>query len=175
MAERKFSVVHRQNVIKPIRISVRAAYHTEWDDAMALAWRTFMQFVAEDYTPEGVESFQNFVTDGILQKMFLMGECQLFGAYDNGVMIGMIALRQGRHISLLFVDRKYHMKGIGRLLIGYVSDYVLYEEGHRRITVDSSPYAVGFYHRVGFTDTGAAQTSQGVTYTPMELLLTRMG
>lgn len=164
-------MVHRQNVIKPIRISVRAAYHTEWDDAMALAWRTFMQFVAEDYTPEGVESFQNFVTDGLLHRMFLVGECRLFGAYDNGVMIGMIALRQGTHISLLFVDRKYHMRGIGRLLVDYVADYALYGEARRRITVNSSPYATEFYHRVGFTDTDVPQTSQGVIYTPMERLL----
>lgn len=168
-------MAYRQNVIKPMRIAIRPAYRAEWDDAMALAWRTFMQFEAGDYTAEGIASFQSFVTDSILHKMFLLGEYQLFGAFDNGVMIGMITLRRETHISLLFVDRKYHMKGIGRLLIGYVSDYVLYEEGRRRITVDSSPYAVGFYHRVGFTDTGAAQTSQGVTYTPMELLLMRTG
>ena len=31
-------------------ISVRPAYREEWDDAMALAWRTFMRFEAQDYT-----------------------------------------------------------------------------------------------------------------------------
>lgn len=164
-------MVYRQKVIKPMRISIRAAYREEWDSAMALAWRTFMQFLADDYTDEGVESFKNFVTDNMLHKMFLMGEFRLFGAFDNGVMVGMISLRSETHISLLFVDRKYHLKGIGRLLINYVSDYVQREEGHGRITVNSSPYAVGFYHSIGFTDTGAAQTSQGVTYTPMELFL----
>lgn len=159
------------NVLKPLRIAVRPAYRAEWDDAMALAWRTFMQFEAGDYTHEGIESFQNFVTDSILYRMFLLGEYQLFGAYDNGRMVGMITLRCETHISLLFVDRKYHMKGIGRLLIDYISDYVLREEGHNRITVNSAPYAVDFYHRVGFTDTGAAQMNQGVIYTPMERLL----
>lgn len=159
------------NVIKPLRIAIRPAYRAEWDDAMALAWRTFMQFEAGDYTAEGIESFQNFVTDSILHRMFLLGEYQLFGAYDNGIMVGMITLRCETHISLLFVDRRYHMRGIGRLLIDYVSDYVLREEGHRRITVHSSPYAVGFYHRVGFTDTDTAQMREGVTYTPMERLL----
>ena len=29
-------------------ISVRPAYREEWDDAMALAWRTFMRFEAQD-------------------------------------------------------------------------------------------------------------------------------
>ena len=44
-------------------ISVRPAYREEWDDAMALAWRTFMRFEAQDYTQEGIKSFQDFITD----------------------------------------------------------------------------------------------------------------
>lgn len=60
------------NVIKPVRVTVRPAYRGEWDDAMALAWRVFMQFEARDYTPEGIESFQDFITDSMLYRMFLM-------------------------------------------------------------------------------------------------------
>ena len=46
-----------RNIIKPVRIAVRPAYRSEWDDAMALAWRTFMQFEACDCTLEGIESW----------------------------------------------------------------------------------------------------------------------
>ena len=62
---------------------IRPAYRNEWDDAMALAWKTFMQFEAQDYTKEGIQSFQNFISDNILYRMFIMGGYQLFGAYDN--------------------------------------------------------------------------------------------
>jgi GNAT superfamily N-acetyltransferase len=151
-----------------MRIVVRPAYREEWDDAMALAWRTFMQFEAQDYTPEGIESFQDFITDTVLHRMFVMGAYQLFGAYDNGRMIGMISLRNETHISLLFVDEKYHKMGIGRRLIEYISEYVLTEEGHSDITVNSAPYATGFYHRIGFVDTGMEQVSDGIRYTPMK-------
>ncbi len=156
------------NVIKPMRIVVRPAYRDEWEDAMSLAWRTFMQFEAQDYTPEGIESFQEFITDTVLYRMFVMGAYQLFGAYDNGRMIGMISLRNETHISLLFVDGKYHKMGIGTRLIEYISEYVLNEEGHRNITVNAAPYATGFYHRIGFVDTDSEQTSDGIRYTPME-------
>lgn len=158
----------RKNVIKPVRIVVRPAYRKEWDDAMALAWRTFMQFEAGDYTLEGIESFQDFITDTVLYRMFLLGSYQLFGAYDNGIMVGMISLRSETHISLLFVDKKYHRMGIGRMLINYISEYVRTEEGHNRITVNAAPYAVEFYHHVGFSDTGMEETKEGVRYTPME-------
>ena len=113
----EFRQRHERNIIKPIRISIRPAYRDEWDDAMALAWRTFMQFEAHDFTPEGVESFQDFVTDTVLYRMFVLGSYQLFGAYDNNKMIGMLSLRGETHISLLFVDEKYHRMGIGRGMI----------------------------------------------------------
>lgn len=157
-----------RNIIKPVRISIRPAYRNEWDDAMALAWRTFMQFEAHDYTPAGVESFLDFITDTVLHRMFMLGAYQLFGAYDSGRMIGMLSLRGETHISLLFVDEKYHKMGIGRGLIDYVSRYVLTEEGHSSITVNAAPYATGFYHRLGFVDTGAERASDGIRYTPMQ-------
>ncbi len=159
-------MVHR--IIKPIRIIIRPAYRDEWDDAMALAWRVFTQFEADDYTPEGVGSFLDFITDSILKRMFIMGEYQLFGAYDNGRMIGMISLRSQTHISLLFVDAAYHKRGIGRQLIQYVGSYVLWEEGRRLITVNAAPYAVDFYRRVGFRDTGKKKFKDGIWYIPME-------
>lgn len=157
-----------RSIIKPMRIIVRPAYRGEWDDAMALAWRTFMQFEARDFTPEGIESFQDFITDSVLYRMFMMGVYQLFGAYDNGRMVGMLSLRGETHISLLFVDERYHRRGIGRQLVEYVSEYVLREEGHQRITVNAAPYATGFYHRMGFVDTGREQYNDGIRFTPME-------
>ena len=164
----EFRQRHERNIIKPIRISIRPAYRDEWDDAMALAWRTFMQFEAHDFTPEGVESFQDFVTDTVLYRMFVLGSYQLFGAYDNNKMIGMLSLRGEPHISLLFVDEKYHRMGIGRGMIEYVSRYVLTEEGRDSITVNAAPYATGFYHRMGFVDTDVEQACDGIRYTPMK-------
>ena len=159
------------NVLRPMRLSVRPAYREEWDDAMSLAWRTFMQFEASDYTPEGIESFKDFITDSVLYRMFVMGIYQLFCAYDRDKIIGMISLRSETHISLLFVDEKYHMKGVGRMLMEYLCEYVLKEEGHNRLTVNAAPYAVGFYHKLGFYDTGKTETKEGITYTPMELII----
>ena len=163
-----------RNIIKPVRISISPASRDEWDDAMAIAWRTFMQYEACDFTPEGVESFQDFITDTVLYKMFVLGSYQLFGAYDNSRMIGMLSLRGETHISLLFVDEQYHRMGIGRGLIEYVSEYVHTEEGHGSITVNAAPYATGFYHRVGFVDTDVEQACDGIRYTPMKRSITKI-
>lgn len=150
---------------------IRSAYRNEWQDAMALAWKTFLRFEADVYTSEGVKNFQNFITDSTLYRMFVMGAYQMFVALDYGKIIGMITLRGSTHISLLFVDEKYHRRGIGRALIKYLTEYLLSEVGVSKVTVNASPYGVEFYHKLGFRDIRSEEKRDGIIYTPMEFIL----
>lgn len=150
---------------------IRNAYRDEWEDAMSLAWRTFLRFEADVYSPEGVKNFENFITDSTLYRMFVVGSYQLFVALDGKKIVGMLTLRDGTHISLLFVDERYHRKGIGRALMQYLSNYLLTEVQASRVTVNSSPYGVEFYHRLGFHDLRPQEKKDGIIYTPMEFVL----
>lgn len=147
---------------------IRCAYRYEWDAAMEIAWETFMKFEASDYTPRGVESFREFITDPVLKRMFVLGSYQLFVALEHGKIVGMISLRNETHISLLFVDATCHFHGIGKELIQYICNYVDKEEGYKRVTVNAAPYAIDFYHKLGFRDTGKEETNDGIRFTPME-------
>ena len=153
------------------KVIVRCAYNSDWDGAMKLAWETFAKFDAPDYSGEGISNFHNFVTDDNLHKMFVAGHYQLFVAVYGDTCLGMLTIRERSHISLLFVDGDYHCNGIGSALIKFVSDYVLTEEGINKLTVNSSPYAIGFYHRLGFRDTHKETVADGIKFTPMELRL----
>lgn len=153
------------------KIMVRNAYHSDWDGAMKLAWDTFVRFDAPDYSQEGITNFRNFVNDDMLRKMFVAGHYQLFVAHEGPRLVGMLTLREKKHISLLFVDADYHGYGIGSALIKFVSKYAVEEEGVDRLTVNSSPYAVSFYHNRGFKDTGTETIADGITFTPMEIRL----
>ena len=150
---------------------IRSAYRDEWDDAMALAWKTFMQFAADVYTAEGVRNFEDFITDTTLHRMFIMGVYQMFVALDRKQIVGMLTLRNTSHISLLFVDEKYHRRGIGRALIGYLQEYLLSETSISKITVNAAPYGVAFYHKLGFRDLRPEEEKDGIKYTPMEFVL----
>lgn len=150
---------------------IRSAYLDEWDDAMALAWKTFMQFEADVYTAEGVRNFEDFITDTTLHRMFIMGVYQMFVALDRKQIVGMLTLRNTSHISLLFVDEKYHRRGIGRALIGYLQEYLLSETSISKITVNAAPYGVAFYHKLGFRDLRPEEEKDGIKYTPMEFVL----
>lgn len=147
-------------------ILVRPVTNEEWENAMGLAWKTFLRFEGIDYTQEGIDNFQDFITDQTLRKMFLKGEYILYGAFFKGTLVGIISLRNKEHISLLFVDEEFHKMGIGRKLI-YEIRKLEKRLGGYRLTVNSSPYAVGFYHKIGFVDTNLEQKKDGIRYTPM--------
>lgn len=150
---------------------IRSAYRDEWDDAMALAWKTFLRFEADVYSPEGVRHFEEFITDTTLHRMFVMGAYQMFVALDRDKIVGMITLRNSTHISLLFVDEKYHRRGIGRALMEHLTNYLLTEVGADHVTVNASPYGVGFYHKLGFKDLRPEEMKDGIIYTPMKFIL----
>lgn len=154
-----------------VSYQVRSAYRNEWQDAMALAWKTFLRFEADVYSPEGVRNFENFITDSMLYRMFVMGTYQLFVALDRDKIVGMITLRDSTHISLLFVDEAYHRQGIGRSLVKYLTDYLVAEVGADRVTVNSSPYGIAFYHKLGFRDIRPEVVRDGIIFTPMEFIL----
>lgn len=105
--------------------------------------------------------------------MFITGSYHLFVAYVGTKLVGMITLRDASHISLLFVDEKYHRQGIGRALVRYVNDFLVSGSRALRMTVNASPYGVEFYHKLGFRDVRPQEQKDGIIYTPMEFLLIR--
>ncbi len=149
-------------------VSIRRIRQDEWDTAMELAFRVFLKFEAKEYGKEGTEAFAKFVTDENLKKAFIGGQYHLFAAYDDDRIIGVVALRSGNHLSLLFVDASYHNRGIGSELLKYAEDYLKDNTSFTKLTVNAAPYATGFYHARGFRDTDARTTKDGIVYTPME-------
>ncbi|MBP9997374.1 MAG: GNAT family N-acetyltransferase [Lachnospiraceae bacterium] len=146
---------------------IREAQVAEWDAAMELAYRVFLRFEAEDYGEEGTYEFARFVTDPLLKKMFLCGNYKLFVAEMNGQIVGIVSLRNINHISLLFVEEKYHKNGIGRELMRYAYDFLKKETTYSCMTVNASPYGTEFYHKIGFEDTDVMIEKSGIRYTPM--------
>lgn len=149
-------------------ILIRTINENEWQEAMNLAWDTFILYEAPEYSKEGITSFRNFVRDPILKTLFIEGKYNVLAAFNNNIIVGIIGVRNETHISLLFVDSEYHKKGIARRLVEKTFERTYEKYGKREMTVNSSPYAVGFYHKMGFVDTDIEQTTDGIRYTPMK-------
>ena len=150
-------------------ISILKAEADDWEPAMELAWRTFLKYEANDYSREGVENFLNFISDEKLYKMFLEGCYVLYVAKEGDKIVGIVSLRAGNHISLLFVDQAYHRKSIGRELLVAIQKSIK-SDGVVQMTVNAAPYAVGFYEKVGFLKIGGMLETDGITYQPMKIM-----
>lgn len=122
-------------------------------------WEVFSEYEALDYTEQGVEEFRKSIGDS-----GFIGKLKFYGAFEENALTGVIAVRGESHIALLFVDGKFHRQGFGKKLFEAVTKNTSAE----KITVNSSPYAVGFYHKLGFKDTDTEQSVNGLRFTPME-------
>ena len=139
-------------------MEIRILRDSERFEALRLAREVFLSFEAPEYSEEGVWEFLGYL-DGEARIHSL----QMFGAFLRGGMAGMLAMAPNGHISLFFVAERFHRQGIGRALF----HAVLNEYAGQRLTVNSSPYAVPVYRRLGFADTDCEQCVNGIRYTPM--------
>ncbi len=139
----------------------------DYADAMAMVWRVFLKFNAPTYSADGIYNFKKFLTDETLFDLFCRREYIIFALYEEGTLCGVISLRNGCHISLLFVREEYQRTGVATKLFRHLCSYCREINDAERITVNSSPYAVDFYRHLGFNATDLPKTSDGITYTPM--------
>lgn len=152
------------------KYEIRALDRAEWGPAIELAWNTFLEFEAPEYSKKGIQSFRDFIEDPRLKRLFLDGKYPAFGAFDNGKLVGMLGIRNENHVSLLFVQNKYHMHGIGRELLQYAFRQARVF-GIDSFTVNAAPYATGFYHKMGFEDVSEEVVADGIRFTPMKITL----
>lgn len=133
--------------------------------AQNLAERVFRRFDAPDYSKSGINGVVRFIYYDLPQKLH-DGTMTVYGCFENGELLGMCALDNFEHISLLFVDGSYHKRGIGSALIKQAC-FAARLHGNEHITVNAAPFAVGFYHKVGFVDLGEPRFENDIVFTPM--------
>lgn len=155
----------------PPATEIRPLREAEIPAASALVRRVFAEFEAPDYAQEGIDVFHRFIAPEALTEQFRTGALKLWGAFRQDTLAGVAAVRNRSHISLLFVDASCHRQGIARALFSAVRDFCRTDPAVSRITVNSSPYAVEIYRRLGFTATDAERVTDGIRFTPMTYLL----
>lgn len=145
---------------------IRALAEKELSAAITLVWDTFCAFEAPEYSEEGVRSFRAFLQEDVLKTRLREGQMSFYGAFEGKNLVGVAALRNQNHLCLLFVSRETMRRGIGTALMQHLQMRVS-EEGTHTLTVHASPYAIPFYHQIGFVDLQSEQVQDGIRFTPM--------
>lgn len=147
---------------------VRWAKRDDWKPAMTMIWKTFLRYDSKDYTQEGIRNFFEFITDDTLYRSFLAGAYQMLVALDGERIIGAGSIRNGTHLSLLFVDEEYHGQGVGSCLMNQLCKYLKEEEGEGYMSLKAAPGAVDFYLKLGFCIVKPEEEISGIRVTSME-------
>ncbi len=132
-----------------------------------MVWEVFKEFVAPGYSPEGIQTFKYFIQADELQKATESGRFFTICCWDEETLVGSITIRDGNHISLLFVKKDYHRQGIAKELF---CKAIKKCSNLTEMTVNASSYAVNIYKRLGFKATGEQLTQNGITYIPMKII-----
>lgn len=136
-------------------------------EAMKLVEHVFMEFEAPDYSKEGVDFFLEYIRVDAMKERIEKGEIAVWCSLVDNTIVGVIAMRPPCAVSLLFVDRHHHRKGISKEML--TCALKVYRKDHCDVTVNSSPYAVAAYCKMGFKQIGSEEINHGVRFQPMVL------
>lgn len=137
--------------------------------AIDLVNRVFSEFVAVDYSEQGKKTFNNYLKNKYdeVTNDVQTGHKRIWGYFQDDELLGVIASRNTSHIALMFVDKHHHKKGIAKQLFRTFLAEVKQNKGIEQVTVNSSPYAVEVYERLGFVKIDELQEKDGIIYVPM--------
>ena len=134
---------------------------SELSEAKKLVKKVFMTFEAPDYSKEGVAHFLTYL-DEELEMELSVNQVQVWCGKDARQIVGLLAVRLPA-VALLFVDEAYHRQGIAKQLFQEMLSELMPEQ----VTVNSSPYAVPIYERLGFQIEGNEKTVSGIRFQSM--------
>jgi GNAT superfamily N-acetyltransferase len=133
-----------------------------------LVEKTFNEFVADSCTKKGRELYLSMSSPE--NNIKNSKTCDIFVAICKNKVIGMIEGNSKDKLLRLFVDKKYHGKGIARKLMNKI-EKLYNKKGIKRIKVWSSPYAIKFYEKMGYKKTTRLIKNYGLIYQPMKKIL----
>ena len=155
--------------------SIRLMQPGEETQVCELITQVFDEFIAPDFSPEGVKEFLKYIQPNALRQRSEANHFSLVATLGEKI-VGVIEIRNHNHISLYFVDQKYLGAGIGKALWRRALAICRREHAELpHISVNSSPYAVPIYEKLGFHQTKAEQVVHGIRFVPMVIELRNQG
>ncbi|PVZ42161.1 GNAT family N-acetyltransferase [Pseudomonas sp. CC120222-01a] len=144
-------------------MQIRKMTHEDLPSANALCLESFMLAVAPSVSAQGVATFTKIAAQEALAER-MAGDNLTLVCIVEGTLAGLIELKEGRHVAMLFVAPAWQRRGIGKRLMSSA----LQQARANVVTVRASLSSVAAYERYGFALAGAVGEVAGLIYQPME-------
>lgn len=131
--------------------------------ALTLVKEVFWQFEAPQYSEEGIKEFLSFIARQEIEDKINKKKMRIWVCLRNEEIVGVLAA-SANHINLLFVKAEYHRQGIAKKLLEILIDHTTADY----LSVNSSPYGIMAYQKMGFIAETPEQTVKGIRFTAMK-------
>jgi len=126
------------------------------------------RYIANEFSPEGAANLlASMEADAI--EGYLASGYEYHVAEEDGMLVGVVGVRDNSHLYHLFVADEFRGRGFARELWRVARDACRAAGNVGEFTVNSSRFAVAMYRKFGFVETGPPETKNGVTSVPMKL------
>ncbi len=149
-------------------MNIRPIRETEIAAVAAILRAASEEFIFNESATEAAAAFVRENDEAAIRGFILAGTAY-FVAEIDGAVAGFIALRENKHIFHVFVDKRYHRRGIARAMFELVRREALAVGNPGLFTVNASNYAVPLYEKLGFVRTDGTLCKNGIEFNPMQL------
>ncbi|NRA55287.1 MAG: GNAT family N-acetyltransferase [Gammaproteobacteria bacterium] len=152
------------------QLKIRTATANDSAEISALISRNTKMLLNDDFDEDGLEFFLRSVETQSIREYMDQGFFYLV-AQEAKRIVGVIAIKDNRHMFHLFVDQNHHKCGIAKMLWEQMKAHSLEQGNDGTFTLNSTTYALPIYQRWGFEVISEAKHAYGIRYTPMKLVV----
>lgn len=146
-------------------MQVRELEKKDLESVSSICMNAFMASVAPGLSNEGIATFKGIASaDSFSSRM--KEDNVILVCEENEKIQGVIELKEGCHVAMLFVAPESQKQGIGRALMSAIMPFFRAEI----ITVSASLNSIPAYLQYGFICIGDPDEESGLKYQPMELV-----
>ncbi len=149
-------------------VTIEHAYPTDAPSISALVSALSQPFLISP-TGAGAEPFFASIGKAATERHLWASNFHYLKAVVADQLVGVVAVRDQRHLFHLFVAESFQRQGLGRRLWNSVARHAIRFDHPNGVTVNASLQAVPFYERLGFVATGTVVHADGVAFQPMRM------
>jgi len=150
------------------KLDIRKATPGDAESISKLVRELSVKYITPEFSAEGEKTLLDSMAPAAIERYMQTGY-QYQVVETEGKIIGVVAIRDNKHLYHLFVAEDYHRMGIARSLWQAAMEHSLSQGNPGEFTVNSSTYALRVYAKLGFIAQEGSEEKGGVIYYPMKL------
>jgi GNAT superfamily N-acetyltransferase len=150
-------------------IAIRKFKDSDTEETSLLISNTFAEFNNKEGSKKAIQNYIDMYNSKITDIKYIKNNFFrtdiFFVATHKNKIVGMIRGKENRIINL-FVDGKYHNRGIAKKIVERFEQECI-KKGTLEIKVRPSLYSASFYQKVGYKKTTGVRNFRGLNIFPM--------